>query len=157
MGKSWKFSLLILSIIFLISGCTKKVETSIDSMQFKDLEYYINEEVYFSVKEGIYKNHLISFKNMKLVLKEGYTILEEGIFNLKDLTIKSNHPIDIYIKDLVIQIKKDPRINLREMRIEGYDVIIRNTKKKEKISEAYKINIDINNYRVYTYQNKGRW
>ncbi|MCX7758126.1 MAG: hypothetical protein N2169_00715 [bacterium] len=157
MEKLLNLSLILLIITISFWGCNKKINTKPDSLSFKNLEYYINEETYFSIKQGIYKNNQILFKEMKIVFKEGYTQIEEGYLDLNTLIVKPEKSLEIYTNEFIIDIQKNPIINLKKMQIEGYDTIIKNLKKEEKINKSYKINIDIRNNKIYTYQNTGVW
>ncbi|MCS7243507.1 MAG: hypothetical protein RMJ36_02070 [Candidatus Calescibacterium sp.] len=157
MEKLLKLSIILLILTTSFLGCNKKINTNQESLSFKNLEYYINEETYFSIKQGIYKNNHILFKDMKIVFKEGYTEIKEGYLDLNSLIVKPEKSLEIYTNDFIIDIQKDPIINLKKMQIEGYDTIIKNLKKEDKINKSYKINIDIRNNKIYTYQNTGVW
>jgi len=145
-------SLLILLILPIISCSKKEIPKS---LSFENLHFQLNKEIYFTVKKGIYDNKNINFENMKIYFPNGNTNINKGTINLQTLIIKNNEELKIYYQELIITIKENPIINLKEAYIEGYNVIIQNTKKKENISNAYKIKIDIKKNKVYTYKNKG--
>ncbi len=156
MEKLLKFSLVLAIILVTFSSCQKQIKN--ENLKFKNLTYYVNNETYFSVKNGIYQNSQVYFEEMMIYFKGGRTRIVEGKMNLRELTIIPKPPLQVEIKNLLIDIKKDPIINLKKMMIEGYDVeIINKNKKEEKVVKAYKINIDLKENKIYTLQNRGVW
>lgn len=156
MEKLLKFSLVLAIILLTFSSCQKQIKD--ENLKFKNLTYYVNNETYFSVKNGIYQNGQVYFKEMMIYFKDGNTRIVEGRMNLKELTIIPKPPLQVELENLSINIKKDPIINFKKMMIEGYDVeIINKNKKEEKVVKAYKINIDLKENKIYTLQNRGVW
>jgi len=148
--------ILMLSFNLFFVSCSKKQK--IQEMYFENLAYYLNDEIYFTVKNGIYNNRTISFEDMKIVFPNGHSKIKDGSIDLKSLKINkinNRQPLEIYYNDLVIIIRDNPIIDLKKAEIEGYDVIIQNLKKKEKFTRAYKIKIDIKENKIHTYKNRG--
>jgi len=145
--------LLILTFHLFFINCAKKEKSQ--EMYFQNLAYYLNDEIYFTVKNGIYNNRNINFEDMKIVFLNGHTKIKDGSIDLKSLKINNRQPLEIYYNDLVIIIRDNPIIDLKKAEIEGYDVTIQNLKKKEKFTRAYKIKIDIKENKICTYKNRG--
>lgn len=132
---------------------------NINNLSFRKLIYYITKEIYFSVEKGIYQKNIIYFENMKVNFNHGYTFIKEGKIDLENLVINPNPPLIIYTSSFETIIQKDPLINLKKLQIEGYHATIKYLKnnKKDKITHAYKIKIDILKNQVCAYQSKGIW
>lgn len=96
---------------------------------------------------------------MKLSFENGYSYIENGILDMKNLIIKPQSSLLIYTSSFTIEIQKDPIIKLRKIQIEGYQAIIKNNKmqNKKNVTKANRIIIDFLENRIYTFENRGTW
>ncbi|MEN3015568.1 MAG: hypothetical protein ABDH21_05905 [bacterium] len=157
--KILEYNLFVLVLLFVtlgifLSGC-KNDQNKVNQFRFKNLYYQINKHVYFSVREGIYEKRKITFNSMKLVFENGFTYIEQGYVDLADLIIYPEGNLNLYTPDFEIKIKREAMIDLKRAIIQGYDVHIISTKKKDKLTKAYKIKIDLYNNQIHTFFNKG--
>lgn len=158
MERLLKFNYTILFIVLVLlfySSCNKKAEQ--ESISFQKMSYFISEQNYFSVDQGIYRDEKIYFVGMKIVLGSISARIYRGEVNLNNLLVYPEPPLSFYSSDLIISIKRDPTINLKRMTIEGYDAEIISVKDGNKRNKARKIEIDIKNNIVYTFDNSGVW
>ncbi|MFN3478215.1 MAG: hypothetical protein ACK4ZM_02465 [bacterium] len=111
------------------------------------------------MQEGIYENGYIKFSKMKVIFKDGYSYIESGTVDLKNLVIKPNSALPIYTSSFIVKIQKDPIIKLRKFQIEGYQAVIKTNQaeNKERITKANKIIINLLENKIYTFENRGSW